>query len=187
MSVPEFPTRVINYTMMKILVIHGPNLQLLGEREVAVYGKVTLEEINQGIRREAKILGVSVEIKQSNHEGEIVDLIGKSRGRFDGLLINPAAYTHTSVAIRDALAASGLPAVEVHLSHIYRREDFRQHSMTAPACVGQVTGFGKDSYYLGLMGLVAYCSQKDLSASSTKPMGSSQNAGRKVHSKRKRK
>ncbi|HNX68494.1 MAG TPA: type II 3-dehydroquinate dehydratase [Candidatus Omnitrophota bacterium] len=144
---------------MKILVIHGPNLQLLGEREVSVYGKVTLREINQGLEREAKILGVSLDIEQSNHEGVMVDRIGGARGRYDGILINPAAYTHTSVAIRDALAASGLPAVEVHLSHIYKREDFRQHSMTAPACVAQVTGLGKDSYFLGLMGLVAYCSK----------------------------
>ncbi|MBU9889269.1 MAG: type II 3-dehydroquinate dehydratase [Candidatus Omnitrophica bacterium] len=146
--------------MKKFLVIHGPNLQLLGEREVTVYGKVTLSEINKGLMREAQILGVALTIEQSNHEGVIVDRIGNARGCFDGILINPAAYTHTSVAIRDALAASGLPAVEVHLSHIDRREDFRRISMTAPACVAQVTGFGKDSYFLGLMGLVAYCSQK---------------------------
>lgn len=146
--------------MLKILVIHGPNLQLLGDREVSVYGRVTLQQINETLQREAKMLGVSLTIEQSNHEGVIVDRIGGARGQFNGILINPAAYTHTSVAIRDALAASGVPAVEVHLSHIYRREDFRRHSMTAPACVAQVTGFGKDSYYLGLMGLVAYCSQK---------------------------
>ena len=166
--------------MMKILVIHGPNLQLLGEREVSVYGRVTLREINEGLRREARILGVSLEIEQSNHEGAIVDRIGNAKGRFDGILINPAAYTHTSIAIHDALAASGLPAVEIHLSHIYRREDFRRHSMTAPACVAQVTGFGRDSYYLGLMGLVAYCLQKNPACSSKKP-------AKKVHSKRKNK
>lgn len=160
--------------MIKILVIHGPNLQLLGEREVAVYGCVTLREINDMLEREAKILGVSVKIEQSNHEGAIVDRIGNARGRFDGILINPAAYTHTSIAIRDALAAAGIPAVEIHLSHIYKREDFRQHSMTAPACVAQVTGFGKDSYYLGLMGLAAYCSQQKKSS-------------KKSQSKRKRK
>ncbi len=145
--------------MMKILVIHGPNLQLLGEREVSVYGKVTLGEINAALEKEAKALGVSLVIEQSNHEGAIVDRVGNARQSFDAILINPAAYTHTSVAIRDALAACGLPAVEVHLSHIYRREDFRQHSMTAPACVAQVTGFGKDSYLLGLRGLVAYASK----------------------------
>ena len=142
--------------MMKILVIHGPNLQLLGEREVSVYGKVTLKQINAALEKEAKTLGVALAIEQSNHEGAIVDRVGNARESFDAILINPAAYTHTSVAIRDALAACGLPAVEVHLSHIYRREDFRQHSMTAPACVAQVTGFGKDSYLLGLRGLVAY-------------------------------
>ena len=141
--------------MKKILVVHGPNLQLLGEREVSVYGKVTLKQINEALEKEAGVLGVELEILQSNHEGEIVDRIGGARGEFFGVLINPAAYTHTSVAIRDALAACGLPAVEVHLSHIYKREDFRQHSMTAPACVAQVTGFGKNSYLLGLRGLVA--------------------------------
>ncbi|HPW76787.1 MAG TPA: type II 3-dehydroquinate dehydratase, partial [Candidatus Omnitrophota bacterium] len=122
---------------MKILVVHGPNLQLLGKREVSVYGAVTLNEINESIRALAKELKVQIEIAQSNHEGEIVDMIGNSRATFRGILINPAAYTHTSVAIRDAIAACGIPAVEVHLSHIYKREDFRQHSMTAPACVAQ--------------------------------------------------
>jgi len=145
--------------MKKILVVHGPNLQLLGEREVSVYGKVTLKQINEALVKEALALGVGLEILQSNHEGAIVDRIGGARGEFSGVLINPAAYTHTSVAIRDALAGCGLPAVEVHLSHIYKREDFRQHSMTAPACVAQVTGFGKDSYLLGLRGLVAYVSR----------------------------
>jgi 3-dehydroquinate dehydratase-2 len=146
--------------MKKILVVHGPNLQLLGEREVSIYGKVTLKQINEALEKEAQALGVALEILQSNHEGAIVDRIGTSAREFSGILINPAAYTHTSVAIRDALAACGLPAVEVHLSHIYKREDFRQHSMTAPACVAQVTGFGKGSYLLGLRGLVTYCSQK---------------------------
>ena len=146
--------------MKKILVIHGPNLQLLGEREVAVYGKLTLKQINAALEKEAQDLGVSLSIEQSNHEGAIVDRIGGARREFFGILINPAAYTHTSVAIRDALAASGLPAVEVHLSHIYKREEFRQLSLTAPACVAQVTGFGKDSYLLDLRGLVAYASHK---------------------------
>ncbi len=145
--------------MKKILVVHGPNLQLLGSREVAVYGKVTLKEINAALEREARERGVELVIEQSNHEGAIVDRVGGGVKEFAGILINPAAYTHTSVAIRDALAACGLPAVEVHLSHIYKREDFRQHSMTAPACVAQVTGFGKDSYLLGLRGLVVYTSK----------------------------
>ena len=153
---------------MKLLVVHGPNLQLLGEREVSVYGKVTLAEINRALLKEAAELGVELEILQSNHEGAIVDRIGSVRGQFSGVLINPAAYTHTSVAIRDALAACGLPAVEVHLSHIYKREDFRQHSMTAPACVAQVTGFGKDSYLLGLRGLVAFASNNKATVSPKK-------------------
>ncbi len=154
--------------MKKILVVHGPNLQLLGEREVSVYGNVTLGEINRALEKEAVALGVALEILQSNHEGAIVDRIGGARGQFAGILINPAAYTHTSVAIRDALAACGLPAVEVHLSHIYKREDFRQHSMTAPACVAQVTGFGKDSYLLGLRGLVAHTFRMHSTGSSKK-------------------
>jgi 3-dehydroquinate dehydratase-2 len=156
--------------MKKILVVHGPNLQLLGEREVSVYGKVTLDEINKALSREAEALGVELEILQSNHEGELVDRIGSARKEFAGVLINPAAYTHTSVAIRDALAACGLPAVEVHLSHIYKREDFRQHSMTAPACVAQVTGFGTNSYLLGLRGLVAHISKAKSAPSSKKPV-----------------
>ncbi|MFA5168501.1 MAG: type II 3-dehydroquinate dehydratase [Candidatus Omnitrophota bacterium] len=156
--------------MKRILVIHGPNLQLLGEREVSVYGKTTLKQINEALAREATALGVELEIFQSNHEGEIVDRIGDARREFAGVLINPAAYTHTSVAIRDALAACGLPAVEVHLSHIYKREDFRQHSMTAPACVAQVTGFGKNSYLLGLRGLVVYASKANPVHSSKKPV-----------------
>ena len=145
---------------MKILVIHGPNLQLLGKREVSVYGTVTLNAINSALLMLAAELGAELEILQSNHEGAIVDAIGNARGIFHGILINPAAYTHTSIAVRDALAASDIPAVEVHLSHIYKREDFRQHSVTAPVCVAQVTGFGKNSYLLGLRGLVSYCSAK---------------------------
>ena len=141
--------------MLKILVIHGPNLNLLGKREVSIYGKVTMEDINLSLKKEAKDLKVEIETLQSNHEGEIVDIIGKAKKEFDGILINPAAYTHTSVAIRDALLASDLSAVEVHLSNIYKREEFRHHSLTAPACVGQVAGFGKWSYILGLQGLVS--------------------------------
>ena len=140
--------------MKRILVIHGPNLNLLGGREVSVYGRVTIREIDQALRQEARARKLTLTIVQSNHEGKIVDLIGKAPKNFDGILINPAAYTHTSVAIRDALLAAALPAVEVHLSNIYKREEFRQQSLTAPACVGQVAGFGKDSYLLGLQGLV---------------------------------
>lgn len=143
-----------------ILVIHGPNLQLLGEREVAVYGRVTLDEINAALTQLASNLSVKLSIHQCNHEGDIVDLIGNARQAFQGILINPAAYTHTSVAIRDALAACALPAVEVHLSHVMNREDFRKVSLTAPVCVGQVMGFGKQSYLLGLQGLVSLLAAK---------------------------
>ena len=136
--------------MKKILVVHGPNLDLLGRREPKVYGRTTLKEIDKNLRTLAKKNKVSLTIVQSNHEGEIVDLIGSSRGKFDALLINPAAYTHTSVAIRDAIAASGLKTIEVHLSNIHAREEFRQTSLIAPVCVGQISGFGADSYLLGL-------------------------------------
>lgn len=138
-----------------ILVIHGPNLQLLGEREVSVYGRVTLDEINAALTKLSTQIDSKLEIHQCNHEGDIVDLIGNARKKFQGILINPAAYTHTSVAIRDALAACAIPAVEVHLSHVMNREDFRKISLTAPVCVGQVMGFGKTSYLLGLQGLVS--------------------------------
>lgn len=140
--------------MKKILVIHGPNLQLLGTREPDVYGKVTIDDINSDLKRYAKAAKVSLEIVQSNHEGEIVELIGKAKSRFDGILINPAAYTHTSVAIRDAVSAVDIPTVEVHLSNIYAREEFRHTSLIAPVAVGQVSGFGKKSYTLGLEALI---------------------------------
>ena len=115
--------------MKKILVIHGPNLDLLGQREPAIYGRITLKDINEKLRKLAVKKKIRLTIKQSNHEGEIVDLIGKAKSKFDGLLINPAAYTHTSVAIRDAIAASGIITVEVHLSNIYSREEFRHKSL----------------------------------------------------------
>ena len=136
--------------MLKILVIHGPNLNLLGQREPDVYGTATMQNIDKALRRAAKEKGVSLEIFQSNHEGEIVDKIGKAKGSFSALLINPAAYTHTSVAIRDAISATALPAVEVHISNIYSREDFRHNSLIASVAKGQVSGFGIDSYLYGL-------------------------------------
>jgi 3-dehydroquinate dehydratase-2 len=136
--------------MDKILVIHGPNLNLLGKREVNIYGKESLDDINSKLKKAAERLKVKLEIKQSNHEGELVDLIGNAKKDFKAILLNPAAYTHTSVAIRDAIAACGVPTVEVHLSNIYSREDFRQTSLTAPVCAGQVSGFGLNSYLLGL-------------------------------------
>ncbi|MBL7155716.1 MAG: type II 3-dehydroquinate dehydratase [Candidatus Omnitrophica bacterium] len=136
--------------MAKILVIHGPNLNLLGTREVDIYGKVTIEDINNSLREKAKGKGVDIEIMQSNHEGEIVDTIGKAKdNKINAILMNPAAYTHTSVAIRDAVAACGIPTVEVHLSNIYSREEFRHTSLIAPVAKGQVSGFGKTSYLLG--------------------------------------
>ncbi|MFA6142272.1 MAG: type II 3-dehydroquinate dehydratase [Candidatus Omnitrophota bacterium] len=136
--------------MKKILVIHGPNLNLLGKREVNVYGEVTIDEINEDLKKCAKAKKVSLEIVQSDHEGTIVEAIGKSSGKFDAILINPAAYTHTSVAIRDAISAVNVPTVEVHLSNIYSREEFRHTSLIAPVAKGQVSGFGKMSYILGL-------------------------------------
>jgi 3-dehydroquinate dehydratase II len=140
--------------MGKILVIHGPNLNLLGTREVNVYGTTTIKDINEELARVAKSSNVVLEVVQSDHEGDIVELIGKSKGKFDAILINPAAYTHTSVAIRDAISAVGLPTVEVHLSNIYAREDFRHTSLIAPVARGQVSGFGKMSYILGLEAVI---------------------------------
>lgn len=148
---------------MNILVIHGPNLHLLGRREPDTYGTTTLEQINDRLQRKAKELRVTVECFQSNHEGEVLDRIGEAMDLFDAILINPAAWTHTSVALRDALAATGLPVVEVHLSNVYAREAFRHVSFTAPICVGQIAGFGADSYVLGLEGLHRHLLQrKDL-------------------------
>lgn len=139
--------------MKKILVIHGPNLNLLGEREPEVYGKITLDEINNKLAGLARELKIEVECFQSNHEGEIVEKIGQSGKTFEAIIINPAAYTHTSVAIRDAVAACGLPVVEVHISNIYSREEFRHKSLIAPVCKGQISGFGVDSYLLALRAL----------------------------------
>lgn len=143
--------------MKKILVIHGPNLNLLGTREVGIYGSVTIADINILMEKKAKDMNVSLNIVQSNHEGEIVEAIGNARGKFDAILINPAAYTHTSIAIRDAISAVNIPAVEIHLSNIYKREEFRHTSLVAPVAVGQISGFGEMSYVLGLeaiMGLL---------------------------------
>lgn len=140
----------------KILVLHGPNLQLLGKRRPSIYGRVSLTAINQELTRRAQRLNVALTILQSNHEGRMVEAIGNARDRFDGILLNPAAYTHTSVAIRDALEAVEIPAVEVHLSNIYQREAFRHTSLMAPVVVGQISGFGAQSYFLGLEALVGW-------------------------------
>jgi len=139
----------------RILIIHGPNLNLLGAREPQIYGKVTLQQINDSLRKIAAKSKVCVVIKQSNHEGDIVDLIGGARHKYDAVLINPAAYTHTSVAIRDAIAAAGVPTVEVHLSNIYAREGFRHKSLISPVAKGSILGFGPKSYALGLEALIA--------------------------------
>ena len=133
---------------MKVLVIHGPNLNLLGMRETDIYGIKSLEEINHAIRSLASELGIDVNILQINSEGEIINAIQKNT--YDALIINPAAYTHTSIAIRDALLAVGKPSIEVHLSNIYRREEFRRRSFMADVAVGQISGFGPDSYLLAL-------------------------------------
>lgn len=135
---------------MKILVLHGPNLNLLGTREPGVYGSATLADIEAALKQLGDELGVAVDFYQSNHEGGLVDKIQAARGLYDGIVINPAAYTHTSIALRDALSAVAIPAVEVHLSNIHSREEFRAHSFIAPVAVGQISGFGKESYLLGL-------------------------------------
>lgn len=139
---------------MKILLLNGPNLNLLGTREPDVYGTDTLDAIVEKVRARAAELGVEVEAEQHNDEGALVTRIGQAEGVFDGVLFNPAAYTHTSIAIQDALRATRVPCVEVHLSNIFAREEFRRTSLTGAACAGSVSGFGAASYLLGLDGLV---------------------------------
>lgn len=149
MSSLAFPT-------LSLLVLHGPNLNLLGQREPHLYGSVTLEEINQHLRELAQGQQIEITIVQSNQEGILVDRIQGAVGKHHGILINAAAYTHTSVAIRDALSAVKIPTVEVHLSNIYQREEFRHHSYIAPIAIGQISGFGANSYYLGYQALVSH-------------------------------
>ncbi len=144
---------------MKILFLNGPNLNLLGTREPDKYGNETLYDIENFIKKEAQNIGVETVFFQSNIEGELVNKIQEAKDKFDGIVINPAAYTHTSVAIRDAILAVQIPAVEIHLSNIHTREEFRKISLTAPACIGQITGFGKNSYKLGLIAVVDFISK----------------------------
>jgi 3-dehydroquinate dehydratase II len=141
---------------MRILVLHGPNLNLLGKRETDKYGLKTLDYINGELKKIAEKLNAEIEIFQSNIEGELVDVIQSALNNYDGILINPAAYTHTGIALRDAVLAVGVPCVEVHLSNIYSREEFRHHSYLAPVCIGQISGFKEYSYILGLEALVNY-------------------------------
>ena len=140
--------------MKKILVLNGPNLNLLGKREPGIYGKDTYEDLCALIEQAASKLETQVTFKQSNCEGELAGWIQEADGQYDGIIINPAAYTHYSVTLLDALQAIAVPAVEVHISNIYRREGFRQHSVTAPGCVGQIAGLGFDGYVLALQYLV---------------------------------
>lgn len=135
---------------MKILFLNGPNLNLLGHREPAIYGKTTLVDIERRVQERAGRLGAEVEFRQSNHEGELVGWIQQSVGTFDAIVLNAAAYTHTSVALRDAITASGVPAIEIHLSNVHAREEFRHRSLISAVCRGQISGFGSFSYILGL-------------------------------------
>ena len=139
---------------MKVVVIQGPNLNMLGMREQNIYGPMKLEDIHAQIEGVAKQNNVEVEFFQSNLEGEIVDRLQECYGDADGIIINPAAYTHTSIAIRDAISAINIPTVEVHLSNIHQREEFRHKSLTAPVCAGQITGFGPMSYHLGMISII---------------------------------
>jgi len=144
-----------------ILIIHGPNLNLLGRREKDIYGHSSLDDINRQLASLADELEVSVSFFQSNSEGDLVNAVQNALGTYDALVINPGAYTHTSIALRDAIAGTELPAVEVHLSNIYRREEFRKKSMLADVAVGQITGFQVDSYLLGLRAAVNYLRNRE--------------------------
>ena len=144
----------------RILVLHGPNLNLLGARETDIYGDVTLETVNNALREAAQQNKAELQIVQSNHEGTLIDVLHETREWSDGVIINPGGYTHSSVALRDAIAAVGRPVVEVHISHIYSRERFRRRSLIAPVCVGQISGFGWRSYLLGLTAILDYLAER---------------------------
>lgn len=146
--------------MIRILVLHGPNLNMLGVREQDLYGHQTLNDINGLLDSWAKEAGVHLEAKQSNHEGDLVTWIQEARGQFDAIVINPAAYTHTSIAMRDAVLSAEVPTVEVHLSNIHQREEFRQHSFLAGVALGQISGFGPTSYVLGVRAALDHVQSK---------------------------
>ena len=135
---------------MKILFLNGPNLNLLGQREPEIYGRATLADIEAAVRERAKQLKAEIDFRQSNVEGELVDWIQQAKGKFEVIVINAAAYTHTSIALRDAIAAVGVPTIEIHLSNVHAREEFRRKSLIAPVCCGQIMGFGKKSYVLAV-------------------------------------
>src|SRR4030067_992021 len=147
--------------MLKILVIHGPNLNLLGTREPEIYGKLTLKDINGLLQKEAKTKQVMLKAVQTNSESGIITLLQKAKGKFDGVIINPAAFTHYSYAIYDTILAVGIPAIEVQLSNIYKRQEFRRKLVIAPACVGQICGFGFRSYLLALQVLIEILKEKE--------------------------
>jgi 3-dehydroquinate dehydratase-2 len=139
--------------MTAVLILHGPNLNLLGHREPAIYGSITLAEIDQKLVILGRELGLEIRSLQSNHEGVLIDALHEARDWADGIVFNPGGYTHTSVALRDAIAAINLPVIEVHLTNIYAREEFRQHSLIAPVCLGTIAGFGWHAYALALRAL----------------------------------
>lgn len=140
----------------RVLVLNGPNLNLLGTREPDVYGSTTLQDVENELQKHGRALGATIECRQSNLEGQLIDWFHDARDKFDGVVINPGGLTHTSVSLRDAISASGLPTVEVHISNTAARESFRHKSLVAAVCIGSVIGFGKDSYVLGLRGLIDY-------------------------------
>ncbi len=144
---------------MRVLFLNGPNLNWLGRREPEIYGRTSLADIEAVVRQRAAERGVEIEFRQTNSEGQLVDWIQQAAGKFDAVVLNAGAYTHTSIALRDAIAATGLPTVEIHLSNVHAREEFRRHSMIAPVCRGVICGFGAHSYLLGLEAVIANGSQ----------------------------